>query len=88
MSLLKKILIGVVILLVLAGVAVWWLTRPAVAELPLQDVTGTEPVLAEPDPQTIPTVAVARPIGWADGAAPEAAEGLQVNRFARRAQSS
>jgi hypothetical protein len=39
-------------------------------------------VLAEPDPQTFPTVRIAEPVGWGEGEAPEAAEGLVVNRFA------
>ncbi len=82
MSLIKKGLIGLVIVLVLLAIALWWVTRPAVATLPLADVSGTDPVLAEPDPQRIPTVGIARPIGWPEGAEPEAAEGLEVNRFA------
>ena len=47
-----------------------------------EQVTGTDPVIAAPDAQTIPTVAVAEPIGWDEGEAPEAAAGLEVNRFA------
>ena len=82
MSLLKKILIGVLIVVVVAGIAIWWLTRPQTANLSLAQTTGTDPTLAEPDAQTIPTVAVAEPIGWPEGSAPRAAEGLRVNRFA------
>ena len=82
MSLLKKILVGVLVLVVIAGIAFWWLTRPDQAELTLDQTSGTDPILAEPDEQKIPTVGVAEPIGWPDGAAPEAAEGLSVNRFA------
>jgi len=82
MSLVKKILIALVVLLVLAAAVLWWITRPAQAGLPLEDVTGTDPVLAEPRPQRLPTVAIAEPIGWPEGAEPEAAEGLAVNRFA------
>jgi glucose/arabinose dehydrogenase len=48
----------------------------------MDKVTGTDPELAEPDPQTIPTVQVAKPIGWEEGAAPATAQGLTVNRFA------
>jgi glucose/arabinose dehydrogenase len=82
MSTLKKVGIGLLIVILLLVAAGWWLLRGDRAELPLQDVTGTDPVLAEPNAQTIPTVAVAEPIGWPDGAAPPAAQGLVVNRFA------
>lgn len=79
---LKKILIWCVVVIAVIALVLWWLTRPDEAEIPLADTMGPDPVLAAPDPQTIPTVAIARPIGWPDGASPEAGEGLAVNRFA------
>jgi glucose/arabinose dehydrogenase len=82
MRILKKIAIGVAIVVLVAVIAGWWVLRGQTATLPLDQVTGTDPQLAEPDPQTIPTVRVAKPIGWAGGAAPKAAQGLSVNRFA------
>ena len=82
MRILKKILIALVLLIVLLAALAWWLTRGDPAELSLAETTGTEPVLAQPDEQTIPTVQVARPIGWGEDGAPVAAEGLVVNRFA------
>ena len=82
MRILKKIAIGVVVVIVILAAAGWWLTRGSPAEHSVLDVSGTDPVLAGPDPQTIPTVQVAEPVGWPDGAAPDAAEGLAVNRFA------
>jgi len=82
MHILKKIAIGLAVVIVLLAIAGWWVMRGDPAEYTVAQVTGTDPLLAEPDEQTIPTVAVAEPIGWPDGAAPEAAEGLAVNRFA------
>jgi glucose/arabinose dehydrogenase len=82
MSTLKKVAIGAAVILVLLVALGWWLTRGQTAELSAEDVTGSDPVLAEPDEQTIPTVVIAEPIGWPEGAAPAAAEGLVVNRFA------
>ncbi len=79
---LKKIAIGLVVVVAILGVAGWWVLRGSPAEYSVEEVTGLDPVLAKPDPQTIPTVSVAEPIGWAEGAAPEVAEGLTVNRFA------
>jgi len=82
MRLLKKIAIGLVVVILLLVITGWWVLRGSPAEYTVAQVTGEDPLLAEPDPQTIPTVEVAEPIGWPDGAAPEAAEGLAVNRFA------
>ena len=82
MRILKKIAIGLLVVIVVLAAAGWWVTRGVPAEYTLAQVTGTDPLLAEPDEQTVPTVQVAAPIGWADGAAPDAAEGLSVNRFA------
>ena len=82
MRTLKKLAIGLAIVIVLLGIAGWWIWRGDAAQYTVAQVTGTDPILAEPDEQAIPTVRVAKPIGWPDGAAPEAAEGLAVNRFA------
>ena len=82
MSTLKKILIALLVLALIVGGVIWWLFRGDPAELTLEQTTGTDPTLAAPDPQTVPTVEIAKPIGWPDGAAPDVAEGLVVNRFA------
>ncbi|MFC4253836.1 sorbosone dehydrogenase family protein [Altererythrobacter xixiisoli] len=82
MSILRKIGIGLLVVVFLGAAAIWWIVRGDPATLPLEDVTGTDPVLAEPNPQTIPTVGVMKPIGWGEGEAPTVAEGLVVNRFA------
>jgi glucose/arabinose dehydrogenase len=83
MSTKRKILIGfglVVLLLALLG---FWLTRGDVAENSVAEVSGTDPVLkANPDAETIPTVSIAEPVGWANGEAPLGANGLSVSRFA------
>ena len=82
MSTFKKILIAILVLLLLAAAVIWWLFQGEPATFTLEETTGTEPTLAAPDPQMVPTVEIAEPIGWPDGAAPQAAEGLVVNRFA------
>lgn len=82
MRILKKFLIALVILFAICGILVWWLTRPVPAQYTLDETSGTDPVLAEPDPQFFPTIGIAEPLGWAEGQAPTAGEGLQVNRFA------
>jgi glucose/arabinose dehydrogenase len=82
MGILKKIGIAVVVLILVLALAAWWIVRGSPAELTVAEVTGTDPTLVAANEQTIPTVDVAKPIGWKAGEAPKAAAGLAVNRFA------
>lgn len=82
MRILKKLAIGLVVVAVVLAVVAWWIVRGDPADYTVDEVSGTDPIIAEPDPQWIPTVGVAQPIGWGEDGAPEAAEGLVVNRFA------
>ena len=82
MSTKAKILAWVlVILLVLIFVAAW-LVQGDKADLSVAAVTGDDPTLVEPDAETIPTVNIAEPVGWAADEVPRAAAGLAVTRFA------
>jgi glucose/arabinose dehydrogenase len=82
MSIGRKILVGLLVLvLVLLGFAAWvWQGHSA--NLSVAEVTGTDPVLADPAAEMFPTVRIAEPVGWAEGEVPQAAEGLAVTRFA------
>lgn len=82
MAILKKLAITLLVIVLALAAAAWWVARGVHAKYSVEQVTGDDPLLAEPDPQTVPTVAVFRPVGWPAGAAPEAAKGLSVNRFA------
>jgi glucose/arabinose dehydrogenase len=82
MSTLKRIGITLLVLLLVLAVAIWWVLRGEPAQYSVEEVSGEDPVLAQPDAQTVPTVKVFKPVGWEDGETPEAAEGLAVNRFA------
>ena len=82
MALFRKIAIALGVILVLAGGAFWFLARGDTADLSVEEVAGTEPVLQEGDPQSFPTVQIAEPVGWKAGGAPTPAEGLEVVRFA------
>lgn len=82
MGILRKLAIGLVVFLVVLGGALFFLTRGDEAELAVAEVTGTEPTLVEPDPESIPTIQIAKPVGWPEGEEPVPAEGLAVNRFA------
>src|SRR5688572_14854604 len=46
------------------------------------DDTGTNPVLVGPDPGLLPTVKIAKAVGWTQGAMPVAPEGFVVTPFA------
>jgi glucose/arabinose dehydrogenase len=82
MSKLRKILLTLLVVLILLAGLGYWLTRGHTAELPVQEVTGGDPTLAEPQAESIPTVQIAEPVGWGESEVPVAAAGLEVKRFA------
>ncbi|WP_374407217.1 sorbosone dehydrogenase family protein [Pelagerythrobacter sp.] len=82
MSTKRKILIWVLVLALLLIFAVAWALQGNTADLSVEEVAGIDPTLAEPDSELFPTVRIAKPVGWAGGEAPQAAEGLAVTRFA------
>lgn len=68
-------------LAVLIGFGAWvWHGNPT--DLPISKTEGKDPFLAEPDTETIPSIALASTIGWQAGEAPRAVPGLSVSRFA------
>ena len=83
MALFRKIAIALGVILVLAAVAGWFLFKGDTADLSVEEVAGTEPVLQEGDPQSFPTVQIAEPVGWKANEAPTPAAGLEVIRFAQ-----
>lgn len=82
MTLLRKILIGLLVVVVAGGLFIAWAMRGDPAQYTLDQLSGPKPKLAEPSAQTIPTVVVAEPVGWKANEAPVAAQGLAVSRFA------
>jgi glucose/arabinose dehydrogenase len=82
MAIFRRIAIALGVLIVLVGAGLWFLTRGDTAALSVEEVAGTDPVLSEGDPQTFPTVKIAEPVGWQADEAPQAAEGLEVVRYA------
>lgn len=87
MSLARKFAIGAAVVFLLLLLILAWFAKGNVADLTVAAVTGTDPVLAEPEPETIPTVQIAEPVGWAAGEQPVAAQGLAVSRFAEGLES-
>ena len=81
----RKILLGVVGLVVLAAAAFYGLMLYSRGPAPLPEAArvGAQPTLPPPHPQILPTINTAHAVGWPDkAAAPKAAPGLSVTRFA------
>lgn len=70
---------AIVAALFLFGAWIWHGTPARYSEA---DLSGKWPAMAEADAEVIPSVAVAKPVGWAQGEAPTGAKGLVVTRFA------
>ncbi len=83
MTLRAKILSFALLLALIGGGALWYLTRGAPAQLSVEAVTGTKPKITPPRTESIPTVSLAKPVGWVGDAKPVAAAGLAVVAFAR-----
>ncbi len=82
MTVLRKSLIGLGLLVLAGGLLLVWLLQGDTAQHSLAATTGPKPVLVEPAPQMFPTLGIAKPIGWAANEAPEPAKGFAVTRFA------
>jgi glucose/arabinose dehydrogenase len=82
MALSRKIAIAVLVVVLLVGGGLFWLSRGDTADLTVEEVAGTDPVLQEPAVESFPTVKIAEPVGWKADEAPVPAEGLEVVRFA------
>jgi len=80
--LLRKILIVLAIVLVIGGGLTLWVMHGRPAKHSLAELSGKDPILVKQDPEWFPSTALPEPVGWADGAAPVAAKGLTVTRFA------
>lgn len=82
MSRKRKLLATIaVVLLALIAFGAWvWHGNPS--ERPLTATEGRDPMLVEPESERIPSVSLAKTVGWKAGEAPVAAQGLVVTRFA------
>jgi glucose/arabinose dehydrogenase len=72
----------ILIFIVLGAGLVWYISRPDVAQLSLDAVSGPKPTIGEPREQTIPTIKVADVDRWKADEKPVVAAGLAVERFA------
>ncbi len=82
MKLIRKSVITLgVAAIVLGGIWVW-ISHGNPSKLPLGATEGTQVELRAPEAETIPSIGIAEPVGWAANEAPAPAQGLAVNRFA------
>lgn len=77
----RKLIIFILVLLVGAAAAVAIMARRDNVKLAFDAVVGAKPDITAPRDELIPTVRIAKPIGWGD-AKPVPARGLAVNEFA------
>lgn len=82
MSTKRKLLVALAVFLLGIGGFVFYIWRGTPAEHTTEQLSGKDPVISKPRVEAIPSVAIARPVGWAKGEAPTAAKGLEVKRFA------
>ena len=68
--------------LVIAALALWWLSRPAEALHTTDQLSGREPVIAKPVTGLIPGVTIPDVVGWAGDETPRPAAGFAVWSFA------
>lgn len=82
MSTKRKLLIAFAVFLIVFGGFAYWIWRGTPASHTTEELSGRDPVIAEPQQEDIPSVSIAEPIGWAAGETPRPADGLTVVRFA------
>ena len=59
-----------------------WVLHGNPTDLPIEQFEGKSPKLVDPQPETIPSIGLVKPVGWAAGEAPKPAAGLTVTRCA------
>jgi glucose/arabinose dehydrogenase len=78
----KKLLILIALLILAVGTTTYVLATREKAVVAFDRITGASPFIAGPSTTLIPTINVAKAVGWAAGATPKPAPGLAVNSFA------
>ncbi|MBN8502348.1 MAG: sorbosone dehydrogenase family protein [Sphingomonadales bacterium] len=86
MSTKRKLLVALSVFLLVIGGFVLWVWRGTPAEHTVDELSGKDPVIVEAKEERIPSIAIARPVGWNKDEAPVAAKGLEVKRFAANLQ--
>ncbi len=78
----RRALLPLAVLALASAIYVISIAYAESARLSVSDGTGPDPALPQPTTSLIPTVDIARAVGWSGGAMPAAAQGLEVRMFA------
>lgn len=78
----KYLALALLLLLVIAGIALYAMSRPDIARFSTAELSGRVPLMAGQRSETLPTIHVPEAVKWPAGEAPRAADGLTVGRFA------
>lgn len=82
MSTKRKMLVALGVALLALVLLTAWVLRGNPSERGMEATSGPDPLLVEPETEHVPTVALAKTVGWGPGETPIAAKGLAVTRFA------
>lgn len=78
----KRILIIILVILIAFAAAFYFVASGKPAALSVEAVSGAQPTISAARNERIPTINIADPVGWPQGAKPTAPKGLAVNAFA------
>jgi len=78
----RKLLLALIVLIAVLALIVAYIWRGNPSDLPIAKTMGTDPLLVEAEARSIPSMSLAKPIGWDEGEAPRATGALKVSRFA------
>ncbi len=78
----RKSLLTVGAIVIIGGGFTAWIMRGNPSSEKFAQFEGLDPRIVDPQPETIPTIGMAKPIGWVAGESPIPAAGLAVSRFA------
>ncbi|MEM1132607.1 MAG: sorbosone dehydrogenase family protein [Pseudomonadota bacterium] len=78
----RNSLIFIFLVLVILGLAAYFLLRGQTAEYTTEQLSGPNPEISDPRSESFPTVRIADIVGWGEGEAPIVANGLAVSRYA------
>ena len=78
----RKLLIALGIVVIVGGAFAYFVLRGTPAEHTADELSGKDPLLVDPKSEWIPSVSLAKTVGWAANQAPAPAGGLAVTRFA------
>lgn len=78
----RKLLTSLVAIVLALGLFIGWIVHGNPSDRLIEATMGKDPLLVDPESERIPSVGLAKTVGWGQGEAPAAPAGLAVSRFA------